>query len=313
MKIVFLDAQTVGDADVLHPIAALGQLVRYSATEPHERLAHAADANVLITNKVIIDKPLIDQLPALQLICISATGMNCVEVEYARSKGIVVKNVAGYSTHSVAQHTFAMLLSLMHCISNFDAYVKNGAYAQCAQFTHIQTHYFELSGKTFGIIGLGEIGRQVAQIATAFGAKVVYHSVSGKNMNQPYPHLSLHNLLSESDVVSIHAPLSDQTRNLISEKELKIMKATAFLINAGRGGIVNENDLAFAIDNKTIAGSATDVFEAEPIRTDSPFMQMKYPERMLFTPHVAWTSDEALATLIQKIANNIKVFCETGA
>jgi len=312
MKIVFLDAQTVGGPDVLQPIDQIGHLISYPATSSAQRLAHCANAEVLITNKVIIDRALIDQLPALKLVCISATGMNCVDVDYARSKGIVVKNVAGYSTHSVAQHTFAMLLSLMHGISGYDNYVKSGEYCKCPHFTHLQTHYFELAGKTYGIIGLGEIGRQVARIATAFGANVIYHSVSGNNLKQDYQHVSLAELLTTSDVVSIHAPLNEQTKNLISENEFSLMKSTAFLINAGRGGIVNENDLAQAVDNGIIAGSATDVFELEPIRTDSPFIKMKHPERMLFTPHVAWTSNEALSTLIAKIAENIKVFMETG-
>lgn len=312
MNIVFLDAQTVGDANMLQPIAVLGNLICYDATKPDERLAHCAHAEVLITNKVIIDKPLIDNLPNLKLVCISATGMNCVDVEYARSKGIVVKNVAGYSTHSVAQHTFAMLLSLMHGISGYDSYVKSGAYCECPHFTNIQTHYYQLEGKTYGIIGLGEIGRQVAAVATAFGAKVIYHSVSGKNLGQAYPHVSLSELLAQSDIVSIHAPLNEQTKNLLAKNELAQMKPTAFLVNVGRGGIVNEADLAFAIDNHIIAGAVTDVFEAEPMRADSPFMHLKHPERMLFTPHVAWTSDEALATLIKKIAENIQLFVETG-
>ena len=288
-------------------------MITYAKTTADERLIRCHGANVIITNKVVIDKPLIDQLPTLQLICISATGMNCVDVEYARSKGIVVKNVAGYSTHSVAQHTFAMLLSLMHGLSGYDQYVKSGDYAKSPLFTNLQTHYFELCGKTYGIIGLGEIGRQVARIATAFGANVMYYSTSGANKSQPYPCVSLAELLAQSDVVSVHSPLNEKTQNLISLKELKMMKKSAFLINAGRGGIINEIDLAYAVDNDIIAGSATDVFEFEPIRTDSPFMHMQHPDRMLFTPHVAWTSDEALSTLIQKIAENIRVFIATGA
>jgi lactate dehydrogenase-like 2-hydroxyacid dehydrogenase len=308
MKIVFLDVETVGGPSVLGPIARLGDIVSYPRTKNDERFDRCLGADILITNKVIIDKPLIDRLPDLMLICIAATGMNCVDLEYARSRGIEVKNIAGYSTHSVAQHTFAMLLGLLHGLPYYDNYVKSGKYCNSPQFTHLGPRYFELHGKTFGIIGLGEIGRQVATIASAFGARVIYYSTSGKNNNSSYQRVDLDQLLKTSDIVSIHAPLNDLTHNLIGERELRMMQPHSVLLNTGRGGIVNEMALALAVDEEIIAGAATDVFEREPIPVSNPFLQMKHKERMVLTPHVAWTSKEAMQRLIYKIAENISNF-----
>jgi glycerate dehydrogenase len=308
MKIVFLDVETVGGPSVLGPIVRLGDVVSFPRTKVDERLDHCLDADIIITNKVVIDKPLMDKLPDLKLICIAATGMNCVDTEYARSRGIEVKNVAGYSTHSVAQHTFAMVLSLLHGLEYYDRYVKSGEYANSPQFTHLGPRYFELHGKTYGIIGLGEIGKKVAAIASAFGAHVLYYSTSGKNNNADFQRVDLDQLLRMSDIISIHAPLNDSTHNLIGERELRMMQPHSILINTGRGGIVNEKALAFAIDNNIIAGAATDVFEREPIAVSSSFFEMKHKERMLFTPHVAWTSKEAMLQLILKIAENISNF-----
>jgi glycerate dehydrogenase len=308
MKIVFLDVETVGGPSALGPIVRLGDVVSFSRTKNDERLDRCLNADIIITNKVVIDKPLMDKLPHLKLICIAATGMNCVDLEYARSRGIEVKNVAGYSTHSVAQHTFAMLLSLLHGLEYYDHYVKSGEYANSPQFNHLGPRYFELHGKTYGIIGLGEIGRNVANIASAFGAHVLYYSTSGKNNNADFQRVDLDQLLKISDIISIHAPLNDSTHNLIGERELRMMQPHSILINTGRGGIVNEKALAFAIDNNIIAGAATDVFEREPIAVSSSFFEMKHKERILFTPHVAWTSKEAMQQLILKIAENISNF-----
>ncbi|MFO7846255.1 MAG: NAD(P)-dependent oxidoreductase, partial [Balneolaceae bacterium] len=221
---------------------------------------------------------------------------------------IPVKNVAGYATQSVAQSTFAMLLQLMQNITYYDDYVKSGDYSKSPIFTNMDQDFHELAGKRFGIIGLGNIGQKAADIAQVFGAEVVYYSTSGKNTGQPYPRLSLDELLATCDVVSIHAPLNENTENLIDYTRLKQMKRTAFLINTGRGGIVNENDLARAIDEDLIAGSAADVFEQEPIPEDHPFLNVEKKGKLLLTPHITWSSVEARMDLIEGIRQNIKQY-----
>jgi glycerate dehydrogenase len=307
-NIVFLDSQTVGSPDTFKDIALLGNLTLYPLTTPEQRWQRCQNADVIITNKVIIDSELMHQLPSLKLICIAATGMNCVDLDAARENGIEVKNVAGYSTQSVAQQTVAMLLELTNHIHYYNNYVKTGIYSNSKQFTHLGPTITELAGKRVGIIGLGAIGQQVAKILTAFGAEVVYFSTSGKNLNREYKSLSLNELLQTSDIISIHAPLNAQTKLLIGEKELKLMKPTAILLNTGRGGIVDELALAQAIDNNTIAGMACDVFEKEPLPSNNPLMLIQQKEKIILTPHIAWTSEEARKTLVIRIVENIKAF-----
>ena len=304
MKIVFLDAATMGDVS-FEPIACLGEFTTYASSTPEEARERVKDVDVLIINKVLVDRQLIDSAPQLKLICISATGVNNIDVEYAASKGIPVRNVAGYSTDSVAQSTFMHILSLVGGAPYFDRSVKSGDYSRSGMFTDPKWNWFELAGKTIGIIGLGNIGRKVATIAEAFGMKVCYFSTSGTAHCKDYPCLSLDELLAVSDVVSIHAPLNDRTNGLIGERELSIMKPSAFLINMGRGGIVNEAALANAVDTGVIAGAGLDVFVTEPIPEDHPYLNMQHPERMSLAPHVAWASVEARTRLVSMIADNI--------
>jgi len=246
----------------------------------------------------------------LNMICAAATGVNHIDVEYANSKGIIVKNVAGYSTNSVAQATFSLILELTNHISYYDNYVKSGEYSKNRMFTHMGPTIIELHGKTLGIIGLGAIGQKVALIGKSFGMNVCYYSTSGKNYNNKYRRIELDELLRNSDIISIHAPLNDNTRNLITLKELREMKPTAFLINAGRGGIINENDLAQALDDNIIAGAGIDVFSKEPIETTNPLMNIKNKSKIVFSPHSAWTSLEARIELIKGIVKNIKEFVD---
>ena len=304
MKIVFLDAATMGDVS-FEPIVCLGEFTAYASSTPEEARERVKDVDVIIINKVLVDKQLIDSASQLKLICISATGVNNIDVEYAASKGIPVRNVAGYSTDSVAQSTFMHILSLVGGAPYFDRSVKSGDYSRSGMFTDPNWNWWELNGKTIGIIGLGNIGRKVATIAHAFGMKVCYFSTSGTAHCKDYPCLSLDELLAVSDVVSIHAPLNDRTNGLIGEHELSMMKPSAFLINMGRGGIVNEVALANAVDAGVIAGVGLDVFVTEPIPEDHPYLKMQHPERMSLAPHVAWASVEARKRLVSMIADNI--------
>lgn len=304
MKIVFLDAATVGDTS-LAPIARLGELVCYTRSTPAEARERVGDCAVLIVNKVRVDSDLLDAAPALKLVCEAATGVNNIDVEACEKRGIPVRNVAGYSTDSVVQETFMHMLSLLGKAPYFDGAVKSGAYSRSGLFTDVSHPFIEITGKTLGIIGMGTIGQKVASVAAAFGMRVIYFSTSGTGHCKDYPCVDLDTLLAESDVVSIHAPLNARTQGLLKMEELRKMKPSAFMINMGRGGIVDEADLAAAVDEGVIAGAALDVFTVEPLPSDHPFLQVKHPERFRFTPHTAWASVEARERLVAIIADNI--------
>lgn len=307
MKIIFLDADTMGDVSFAQ-IEEYGQLVSYGRSTPQEALERVSDCDVLIINKIKVTKELIDAAPSLKLICEAATGVNNIDIEYAASKGIPVRNVAGYSTDSVVQSTFMHILSLIGNAPYFDETVKSGRYSGGGIFTDVTCNWRELSGKTLGIIGMGNIGQKVALVAEAFGMKVCYYSTSGTSHCSLYPSLSLAQLLEESDVVSVHAPLNDRTAGLIGRKEIAMMKPSSYLLNLGRGGIVDESALAEAVDNGIIAGAALDVFVSEPVPSDNPLLNMAHPERIRLAPHVAWASEEARGRLVSMIAGNIRDF-----
>ena len=305
MKIVFLDAATMGNVS-FEPFERLGEFVSYGTSTPEEARERVKDADVLMINKVLVNKELIDSAPSLKLVCVAATGVNNIDVEYAASKGIPVRNVAGYSTDSVAQTTFMHLLSLAGGAPYFDDSVKSGSYSRSGMFTDPKWNWMELAGKTIGIIGLGNIGMKVAKIAEAFGMKVCYYSTSGTGHCKDYPCLTLEELLHVADVVSVHAPLNERTRNLLGAEEFAMMKQTAYVLNAGRGAIIVEQDLADAVDNGVIAGAGIDVLVPEPIPEDHPYLKMRHPERMRLTPHVAWASVEARDRLVGMMAENVR-------
>jgi lactate dehydrogenase-like 2-hydroxyacid dehydrogenase len=307
-KIVFLDASTVGYTDNLSRLSALGEFASYPVTSPEDTVMHAGNAEILITNKVLIDSHVMDSCPALKLICIAATGTNNVDLQYAKNKGIQVKNVTGYSTESVVQVTFSLLFYLLNHTRYYDEYTKSGKYFSSPVFTHFEKNFTELSGKHFGIIGLGTIGKRVAEAASGFGAKVSYYSTTGRNLANPYPHLALNELLSASDIISVHCPLTPETRNLLGYNQLKMMKKKALLLNTGRGGIVNEADLARALDEGLIAGAGLDVTEHEPPQPENPLFAIQHPEQLVITPHLAWASNESRERLIEGIINNINEF-----
>lgn len=304
MKIVFLDASTLGDTP-LDPIASQGELVCYPTSTREEVLERTADCQVIITNKVRIDKEIIDSAKELKLICEAATGVNNIDLNAAAAKGIPVRNVAAYSTDSVVQATFMHILSLMGNAPYFDSSVKSGKYSASPIFTDVSMPFIEITGKRIGIIGLGNIGYKVAKVAEAFGMEPVYYSTSGTSHCTEYPNLDLETVMKTSDVITVHAPYNERTAGLIGEKELDMMKAGAFIVNAGRGGIIDETALAAAIDKGIIGGAALDVFTTEPLPADSPLLHTAHPERLRFTPHTAWASVEARKRLVAGVAANI--------
>lgn len=306
MNIVILDALTYGDT-ALAGFESLGDVTVHQTTSADETLERVKEADVIVTNKVVINDIIMESAPNLKLICVAATGMNNIDHDAAARRGITVKNVAGYSTDAVVQHTFSMLFYLMGHSRYYDEYVKSGEWQKEAVFTHIGPSFSELRGKTWGIIGLGEIGRSVAKIASAFGANVCYYSTSGKNENSEYEKTTLSRLIENSDIISIHAPLNRLTENLISHSELLQMKDGAVLLNLGRGGIVDEDALSVIIDVKPIY-VGLDVLVSEPMKTPHPLLRVKHPERLYITPHIAWTSHEARERLIAATLENIKTF-----
>ncbi len=309
MKIVILDAQTLGSDLDISVLDKFGEVIVYPSTSEEETLERILIADIIISNKVVISANIMSQAPKLKLICIAATGTNNVDLEAAKFQNIEVKNVSGYSTKSVVQHTFSMALYLLQKMAYYDAYVKNFEWTNSKLFTDVSHPFYEISGKKWGIIGFGNIGQEVAKIATAFGAKVSYYSTSGSNLKQAYPHQSLEFILKNCDIISIHAPLNDATYNLIDENNLPYMKDDALLLNLGRGGIINEIDLAFELDRRSLY-AGLDVLEIEPLSLSNRLNEVKHKDRLLITPHIAWTSIEARKKLLEGIVKNIEDFLQ---
>ncbi len=308
MHLAILDAATLGKVPNLDKLKEFGKLDIFATTSEAEILSRVKEYDIVISNKVPIKREVMENSPGLKLICKAATGMDDVDLECAKEKGIAVKNVTGYSTHSVAQVTFTLMLYLWNQPGYYDKYVQSGEYSKSRIFTHLGREFRELQGKKLGIIGLGAIGKKVANIAEAFGMQVTYYSTSGRNNNDQYQRLELDQLLTEADVVSIHAPLTKETKNLINYQKLKLMKPTGILINAGRGGIINEKELAQALNEDLIQGAGLDVLKKEPITKDNPLLSVKDKGKIIITPHIAWSSIEARTVLVEGIYNNIKTF-----
>ena len=309
MKIVVLDKKTLGDdIDVQIGLESFGELIVFEETSTFQTIANLQEASIAITNKVLISKEVMDACPKLKLICVTATGTNNIDLDYAKLKGIEVKNVSGYSTCSVAQQTFAMLLEMTNHIGYNNNYVKALSYSNQSLFTHLGPAIEELSGKTIGIIGMGNIGRKVAAIASAFDMSIIYHSTSGNNLEQDYPHVELTDLMQRADVITIHAPLNNSTVNLITSKELNECKSSAILLNMGRGGIVNEDDLASALLQNKLKSACLDVFTNEPITSQNPLLNNQLNGKILFSPHIAWASKQAREKLWFLTTENIKRF-----
>ena len=310
MKIVELDRETLGydiDTSVLKTI---GSFEEHEAADLETTREYIKDADVIIFNKTKMNEELLKDAPNVKLLALTATGFDNIDLEYCKSRGIAAANVKAYSTPAVAQHTFAMALFILEKISYYDEYVKSGKYSSQSGFCNFDEKYNELSGKTWGIIGMGNIGRSVAKIAEAFGCKVIFYSASGNSTCTDYERVDLDTLLKESDVLSIHCPLSDRTRNLINRDTLKLMKKSAILINVARGPVVNDADLAEALNNGTIAGAGLDVLGVEPMEKDNPLGLIKDSRKLLITPHMAWASVESRQRCFDEVLLNIKAFIE---
>ncbi len=307
-KIVFLDEYSIAGRD-LSSITSQGEYVAYENTSKTEVVERLKGAEVAITNKVLIDGEAMRQLPDLKLICVAATGMNNVDLEAAKELGIVVKNAVGYSTTSVAETTLASALALARNIVYFDEYFHDGRYSKADRAFCYDRFTFELRGKKWGIIGLGNIGREVARLASAFGCEVRYFSTSGAKREEAYPAMELKEMLEWCDILSVHSPLNERTRGLVGREELKVMKPTSLVINVARGGIIDEAALAEALDNGWVAAAALDVFSVEPLR-ESPLYNIKDRYRLLASPHNAWSAAEAIDRLIECVANNIRTWQE---
>ena len=306
MKIVILDRATLGfDVDI-NVFEKYGTVISYDFTKKEETQDRIKDADIVLTNKVLITKEHMDN-SNIQLICITATGMNNVDLEYAKIKKIEVKNVAGYSTSSVVQVGFSMIFHFVQKLNYYKNYVDQGKWQKSDIFTHIDKPFFELDGKKVGIIGLGEIGRNFAKKAKAFDCEVMYYSTSGRNSNSEYKQVSLDELLKTCDIITIHAPLNDDTKDLLNYENMKNIKDGAILLNLGRGGIINEADLAKIIDEKEIY-CGIDVVSVEPILDSNPLLSVKNKEQLLLLPHIGWSSVEARNRLIKMVAQNIEDF-----
>lgn len=308
VKIVILDKLTLGDDIDLSKFQALGEVVLYDTSTKKEAIQRIADADVVITNKVIMDEETLKDAKNLKMIALTATGFNNVDLNYTHANNIVVANVSGYSTAAVVQHTFALLFYVMEKLNYYDNYVKSGEYSKSPVFTHFGRIFMELNNKTWGIIGLGSIGRGVAEIAKAFGCRVIYYSASGRSYDVEYERVEFDELLKQSDIVSVHAPLNDATKNLMNYEAFSKMKKNSIFLNLGRGPIVDEEGLAKALDEDLIDGAGLDVVCSEPIEEGNPLLHIKNKDKLIITPHIAWATFEARTRLMDEVYLNIQAF-----
>lgn len=308
MKLLFPDIKTIGEDLDLSCFEQFGEVVKYPFSTPEELRERSKDADVIIFNKVRIDEASVGEATHLKLVCVTGTGTNNIDKNYLAARNIAWRNVAGYSTESVAQHTFAMLFFLLGKLSFYDSYVKEDHYTNDTSFAHFSQQFHELNGKTWGIIGLGNIGRRVADIAKVFGANVIYTSPSGQPPQEGYTQTDMDTLLCTSDIISVHAPLNEYTENLIDKAAFDKMKDTCVFLNLGRGAIVVEDDLADALKNGSIAAAGLDVLPVEPMSETSPFREIKDSKHLLITPHIAWASVESRTRLMQIICGQVKEF-----
>lgn len=308
INIVILDRLTLGNDIDLSKFSDIGNVTVYDTSTVSEAKHRLVDADIVIVNKVPMNSETLSLAKNLKLIAITATGYNNIDFSYTNANNITVTNVAGYSTNSVVQHTFALLFYVLEKLNYYDTYVKSGEYSKSSIFCNLDEIFPEIFQKTWGIIGLGEIGRSVASIAKAFGCNVIYYSTSGRNNNPDYTQVSFDELLSASDIISVHAPLNSATENLINYEAFSKMKKSAVFLNLGRGPIVNEADLAKALNENLICAAGLDVLTKEPMSADNPLLQIKDSRKLLITPHIAWATYEARTRLIELVYENITAF-----
>ena len=305
-NIVFLDALSLGENNLRESLQSIGNYTEYPTTSPNETLNRCKGANIVLTNKVVLNKEILTALKdTLKLVCITATGTNNVDLQTAKDLGIEVKNVAGYSTKSVAQHTLMMALALSAKLPFYDSYCKSGTYAKSPIFTNVSTPLELLDNKKWRIIGLGTIGLEVARLAGAFGAKISYYSTSGKNQNPNYPCIALESLLKESDVISIHAPLTPSTENTFDAEAFAKMKDGVILINTARGGLIVEEALADALHSGKVYGAGLDVLRDEPPKKDNPLFHLNNTS---ITAHIAWLTRASRLRAIDIAIENFKAY-----
>ena len=308
MKISILERDSLGIDVDMSEIDKLGEVTVYPATTVENAVEHIGDADIIIANKLPLNAETLKSAVKLKFVAQTATGTNNVDFAYTNSKGIKVANVPSYSTDSVAQHTFALLLYLVEKMRFFDDYVKNGTYSRSNCFSCLDMIYPEIAGKTWGIIGMGAIGQKVAQIATVFGCKVICYSASGRTYDMPYEQVDFDTLLAKSDILSVHAPLNEYTKGLMNYDAFCKMKSSAYFINVGRGPIVVEEDLARALEEDQIRAAGLDVLCVEPMPLDNPLLKFKDSSKIIITPHVAWATSEARQRCVDVVTENIKAF-----
>lgn len=308
MKIVFMEAQSLGDDMDLSRFSDLGEVSVYEVDTPGENAERIRDADIVVMNKIPMNKTTLKGAEKVKLICVTATGTDCIDTEYTKTRGIAVSNVRGYSTEAVVQHTFSLLFYLWEKSRFYDDYVKSGEYGRQIGFGCFPKKFHELAGRTWGIAGLGAIGKRVAAIAESFGCRVIYYSTSGNNQNEEFKRVSFDTLLAESDIISIHAPLNDATKELFDKEAFAKMKPEAVLLNLGRGGIICDEDLAQAIEQGKIGAVGLDVLNGEPIRSDNPLNRILDRENVYITPHIAWAAVEARKRCVDEVYENIKSF-----
>ena len=309
MKIVILDGYTANPGDLSwKALEEMGALTVYERTKPEETIDRAKDAEVVLTNKVLLKRQEIEQLPKLRYIGVLATGYNVVDLEAAREHGIIVTNVPAYSTLSVAQMVFSHLLTVTNHTEHYARQNREGKWTASPDFSYMDMPVTELAGKTFGIVGLGNIGQRVAMIAAAFDMSVVAYT--SKSVDQLPPYIqkrTLDEVLAESDVLSLHCPLTPDTQHLVNRQTLQKMKPSAILINTGRGPLINDQDVADALNNNRLKAFCADVLTEEPPKADNPLLRC---ENAYITPHIAWASSEARVRLLDVAINNVRAFIE---
>ena len=309
MNIVVLERNSVGTDISVDCLERLGNVTYYENTvSASEAAGRIQDADIVVVNKAPMNEEALKGAARVKLICEFATGYDNCDLDYCTRKGIRVANVVDYSTAMVAQHTFALALALVGKLPYYDQYVKSGAYSAQSRFANFDIPFYELDGKTWGIAGMGNIGRRVAKIALAFGCRVIFHSITGNSACREYERVDRERLFAESDFLSLHCPLSDLSRNFIDKRALSQMKRTAVLINVARGGVVNNRDLYEALEAGEIKAAGLDVVEKEPLSPENPLSQIKDSNRLIITPHLAWASVEARIRCVEEVYENIKAF-----
>ena len=310
MKIVMLDRNSIGMDINVELFQKLGEFKEYNTADVETTKEYIKDADVLVFNKTVMNEDLLKDVPNVKLLCVTATGYDNIDVPYAKSRGIAACNIKDYSTPAVVQHTFALALSVLEKIRYYDEYVTSGKYSEQLGFSHFEEKYFELKGKTWGIVGLGNIGRGVAKVAEAFGCNVIFYSASGTNNTTDYERVDFDTLLKESDILSLHCPLTDKTRELMNLEAFKKMKSSAVLVNVARGPVINDADLCQALKEGMIAGAGLDVLSKEPMEKTNPLTEIMGTNKLLITPHMAWASVEARTRCMEEVYKNIEAFCK---